>query len=227
MSGNAVGVYVRDQAECRRFTFDPKWTVNMLLNTAWEWCTPATHETLAESGRWYELLPEFRPTAVVFSNGSLAMPGEYLCAVPGPITLMESSEVQLQEHSEESVVRIMHGSEESMSLSRTTVAVDMGDSEATPSFRAGSIIGKSPNPSLLEELWERSTPSQSSESIIEQETAVCQEVDAGARSAEGGSCRVKLKNRSLNELLHEKSAAAAARMLLERWYQLASENLAP
>ena len=224
MSGSKVGILIADQAECRRFTFDPKWTVDQLLNSEFHWCTPARAETMTESGTWYELLPDFRPTAVVFANGSLALPGEHLGAVPGYITLMRSSEVQRQEKFEESAVCSSHESEESMSLSRATVAVDMGDSEATPSLRAGSIRGKSPSPSLLDELWEETSQSwdtsQNWESTTESETAVRHEV------TDASDGRVKLKNRSLKELRREQSAAVA-RMLLDRWYQLASENVAP
>ena len=224
MSGSKVGILIADQAECRRFTFDPKWTVDQLLNSEFHWCTPARAETMTESGTWYELLPDFRPTAVVFANGSLALPGEHLGAVPGYITLMRSSEVQRQEKFEESAVCSSPESEESMSLSRTTVAVDMGDLEAAPSLRAGSTRRGSPSPSLLEELWE--ITSQSWESSTEPETAVCHGVDAGARATGASDGRVKLKNRSLTELRREQSAAVA-RMLLDRWYQLASENVAP
>ena len=230
MSGTKVGILIADQAECRRFTFDPKWTVNQLLNSSFQWCTPASAETTTESGKWYELLPDFRPTAVVFASGSLALPGETLGAVPGYITLMRSSEVQRPQKFEESAVCSSHESEESMSLSRATVAVDMGDSEATPSLRAGSIRGKSPSPSLLEELWEETSQSRDTsqdwESTAESETAVRHEVNAGARSTDASDGRVKLKNRSLKELRREQSAAVA-RMLLDRWYQLASENVAP
>ena len=230
MSGTKVGILIADQAECRRFTFDPKWTVDQLLNSSFQWCTPASDETTTESGKWYELLPDFRPTAVVFASGSLALPGETLGAVPGYITLMRSSEVQRPQKFEESAVCSSHESEESMSLSRATVAVDMGDSEATPSLRAGSIRGKSPSPSLLEELWEETSQSRDTsqdwESTAESETAVRHEVNAGARSTDASDGRVKLKNRSLKELRREQSAAVA-RMLLDRWYQLASENVAP
>ena len=230
MSGTKVGILIADQAECRRFTFDPKWTVAQLLNSSFQWCTPASDETTTESGKWYELLPDFRPTAVVFASGSLALPGETLGAVPGYITLMRSSEVQRPQKFEESAVCSSHESEESMSLSRATVAVDMGDSEATPSLRAGSIRGKSPSPSLLEELWEETSQSRDTsqdwESTAESETAVRHEVNAGARSTDASDGRVKLKNRSLKELRREQTAAVA-RMLLDRWYQLASENVAP
>ena len=230
MSGTKVGILIADQAECRRFTFDPKWTVDQLLNSSFQWCTPASAETTTESGKWYELLPDFRPTAVVFASGSLALPGETLGAVPGYITLMRSSEVQRPQKFEESAVCSSHESEESMSLSRATVAVDMGDSEATPSLRAGSIRGKSPSPSLLEELWEETSQSRDTsqdwESTAESETAVRHEVNAGARSTDASDGRVKLKNRSLKELRREQTAAVA-RMLLDRWYQLASENVAP
>ena len=215
MSGTKVGILIDDQDECRRFTFDPKWTVDQLLNSSFQWCTPASAEMMTESGKWYELLPDFRPAAVVFASGTLAQPREYLGAVPGYITLMRSSEVQRPEKFEEPAVCSSHESEESMSLSRETVAVDMGDSEATPSLRAGSIRGKSPSLSLLDELWKQT--SQSWESTTESETAVRHEV------TDASDGRVKLKNRSLKELRREQSGVVA-RMLLDKWYQLASDS---
>ena len=221
MSGTKVGILIEDQAECRRFTFDPKWTVDQLLNSSFQWCTPASAEMMTESGKWYELLPDFRPAAVVFASGSLAQPGEYLGAVPGYITLMRSSEVHRPEKFEEPAVCSSHESEESMSLSRETVAVDMGDSEATLSLRASSIRGESLSPSLLDEVWEETSQSwetsQIWESTTESETAVRHEV------TDASDGRVKLKNRSLKELRCEQSGVVA-RMLLDKWYQLASDS---
>ena len=221
MSGTKVGILIDDQDECRRFTFDPKWTVDQLLNSSFQWCTPASAEMMTESGKWYELLPDFRPAAVVFASGTLAQPREYLGAVPGYITLMRSSEVQRPEKFEEPAVCSSHESEESMSLSRETVAVDMGDSEATLSLRASSIRGESLSPSLLREVWEETSQSWETSRIwgstTESETAVRHEV------TDASDGRVKLKNRSLKELRREQSGVVA-RMLLDKWYQLASDS---
>lgn len=88
MSGEKVGWCIKDQAVEHRFTFRGNLTVAELLQDGVIFCKEANLATsMAED--WYELMPDFRPTGVVFANQRRATMNDELWNGPGPITLVQ------------------------------------------------------------------------------------------------------------------------------------------
>ena len=92
LSGEPIGWAIRDQAEENRFTFSLRLTADIILNVRGHWCRAATQAEKAKTGTDFTILPDFRPSAIVFANGSIAGPYDDLACGPGPITILQSSE---------------------------------------------------------------------------------------------------------------------------------------
>ena len=70
-----------------RFTFRGGLKVAEVLDSGARWCKPA-YESEEDNGPWYTLLPDFRPTAILYANGSRATANDELWNGPGPITIL-------------------------------------------------------------------------------------------------------------------------------------------
>lgn len=92
LSGESIGWAIRDEAEENRFTFSLRLTADIILNADVHWCRAATKAEEEKTGTKFTILADFRPSAVVFANGSIAGPYDDLACGPGPITILQSSE---------------------------------------------------------------------------------------------------------------------------------------
>ena len=69
------------------FTMPSHWNVRALLDPCHTWIRQATEEEKAQHGKWYHVL-NFKPAAVIHSNGAVAIPDDTIGLLGDRITVL-------------------------------------------------------------------------------------------------------------------------------------------
>ena len=89
LSGRRVGIAIKNVSERNLFSLPAHWTAGTVLDADVLWAVEASEEHRLKTQQCFEILYDFKPTRVVWSNSQTAERYNLLSDGPEPVTLIQ------------------------------------------------------------------------------------------------------------------------------------------